>query len=256
MGLLGTVRILRCVVRRASALRLANQSWPRRAARLLPRRAIPWRAGAPRHHVATPCVSGTIEAAFRAARLEVPADSAQTIANTYRLKPEVTDSAFGSCLARRLLIKSCTARVRMPAGQTPTRVKAFANGVVAPMGKLIDRQPSGADEWLTYEWNLEGPLRPPRARAGHRRHRRRSHRVRSGHRREHRRPAGSQAAAVPTGGGDRRLPRRADSQAPHARRSLKAAHRLVAHQVERTLQRRSRHDAQRTCHARRVDSSH
>ena len=103
--------------------------------------------------------SGTIEAAFRAARLEVPADSAQTIANTYRLKPEVQILPLAAP-SKPLVDQKLTARVRMPAGQTPTRVKAFANGVVAPMGKLVDRQSSGADEWLTYEWNLKVPSDP------------------------------------------------------------------------------------------------
>ena len=119
--------------------------------------------------------SGTIEAAFRAARLEAPADSAQTIANAYRLKPEVQilpfqnlssqDSGEGLSDAPLAVGKSSAgrklrARVRMPAGQTPVRVKAFANGVVAPSGKLIDRQAKGANEWLTYEWNLAVPSDP------------------------------------------------------------------------------------------------
>jgi hypothetical protein len=118
--------------------------------------------------------SGTIEAAFRAAQLEAPTASAQTLANTYRLKPEVQilsqypppqstgEEISGEPLAvgKPRADQKLRARVRMPAGQTPARVKAFANGVVAPAGKLVDQQSQGADSWLTYEWNLAVPDDP------------------------------------------------------------------------------------------------
>jgi WD40 repeat protein len=102
--------------------------------------------------------TGTIEAAFRAARIDAPADSAQTIANTYRLKPEVNIlplEAAGKSLDGQTL----QARIRMSAGQTSARVKAFANGVVASAGKLIESESDGADE-LTYEWQLKVPSDP------------------------------------------------------------------------------------------------
>jgi WD40 repeat protein len=102
--------------------------------------------------------SGTIEAAFRAARLAAPTDSAQTIANTYRLKPEVQILPLDD--DKPLADQKLQARVRMPVGQIPARVKAFANGVVAPAGKLVDRQSNGSDEWLTYEWDLAVPSDP------------------------------------------------------------------------------------------------
>ena len=103
--------------------------------------------------------SGSIEAAFRAARVLSPADSAQTLANTYRLKPEVEilSPLAGSEVADAKVAGKVRARIRIPAGQTLARAKAFANGVVAPPGRLLEHRREGGVEIFNYEWTLAVP---------------------------------------------------------------------------------------------------
>lgn len=105
--------------------------------------------------------AGSIEAAFRAAQLEVPADAASSIANTYRLSPSVkivstTGFGGGDDPSEHIL----RAQIRVPAGQTLLRAKAFANAVVSQPGKLVGRKLDGSDELLLYEWQLAIPQDP------------------------------------------------------------------------------------------------
>jgi WD40 repeat protein len=106
--------------------------------------------------------AGTVEAAFRAVRADSPADAAQTIANTYRLQPEVTILAPDADvdLAAGPEARTLRARIRVPAGQQLVTPKAFANGVVAPAGRLVQRDTQGGNEVLEYEWQLAVPSDP------------------------------------------------------------------------------------------------
>ena len=106
--------------------------------------------------------SGSVEAALRAAQIVPPANSNQTLVNTYRLKPEVQilSPSAGADLTAEKVTNKLRARIRIPAGQTLARAKAFANGVVSAPGQLLQRDLEGGIEILDYEWTLAVPSDP------------------------------------------------------------------------------------------------
>lgn len=102
--------------------------------------------------------SGSLERAFRAVGATAPDASGETLVRTYRQKPEVTIvPPSGGATAPVLREEVLTAQVRYGVGQQLARVKAFAGGVVAPPGKVIDQQSDGKTVVATYRWKLAVP---------------------------------------------------------------------------------------------------
>ena len=100
--------------------------------------------------------TGSLEAAFEAARLQPPADSAGAIVNAYRLKPKVEilsprdDEQVGDSAKLRAAIT-----VESNTQLVPPR--AFANGVPATNRRLVSSVDVDGQLTETYEWDLALP---------------------------------------------------------------------------------------------------
>ncbi len=105
---------------------------------------------------------GSLEQAFKAAQSEPPIDAAQTVAHTYRLKPEVSIVAPtpGIRLGESGQPTVLRARIRVPAGQSIVAPKAFANGVVAPPGQMTGTITDNGESVYDYEWQMAIPSDP------------------------------------------------------------------------------------------------
>ena len=101
--------------------------------------------------------AGSLEAAFRSARLEPPAESHETVSNQYWLKPhvEILQPAEGQQLdSDRAVIK---AAVTVRHGQQIVPPKAFANGVVAIEPQQIQQQAVPEGRTYVYQWQSRLP---------------------------------------------------------------------------------------------------
>lgn len=101
--------------------------------------------------------AGDIENAFRVASIEPPANPHESLADYYRLKPEITIESprtSGDVQTRTVQI---VARVRVPAGQRLVSPEAFANGVQAGQPTLIAETPASDSAEYAYRWLMSVP---------------------------------------------------------------------------------------------------
>jgi len=103
--------------------------------------------------------TGDLEAAFQAARLDAPANSAEALVNSYRLKPEVEilSPRDGETIRGEATLK---AKLSVDAAQRLAPPKAFANGVVAGGRRLASETVEDGRRHYTYEWDLRLPSDP------------------------------------------------------------------------------------------------
>jgi hypothetical protein len=100
--------------------------------------------------------AGSLEDAFRMARLEPPEQSQQSVVHQYWLKPqvEIIEPTDGQRLdSDRPVIR---AAISVRNGQKLVTPKAFANGVVAPDPRQIERRDVPGGQTSVYQW--EAPL--------------------------------------------------------------------------------------------------
>ena len=101
--------------------------------------------------------AGSLEDAFRGAKLQPPAAEVDVVGTEYRLKPRITilSPQEGATVNGPQLVVRATVQVRSGLALVPP--KAFANGVISVSRRLVeDREIEGGRE-LLYEWNMRLP---------------------------------------------------------------------------------------------------
>lgn len=106
--------------------------------------------------------AGTLEGAFRGAGAEPPDRPGRTLADNYLRKPavEIVSPESGAVFDETAESRLLQAEIEVPRDQRVTRAKAFANGVVAPPGKLLRAVDTVDGRRLTYQWELAVPNDP------------------------------------------------------------------------------------------------
>jgi WD40 repeat protein len=99
---------------------------------------------------------GSLDGAFRAARIDPPARAEDAIVNSYRLKPEVQilSPQAGATIRGSTPL---TARVSVDVGERIAPPKAFANGVVAVNRRLVSEKVADGKLQSTYAWDVYAP---------------------------------------------------------------------------------------------------
>lgn len=99
---------------------------------------------------------GSLDGAFRAARIDPPANAEDAIVNSYRLKPEVRilSPAEGATIRGTTPL---TARVTVDVGERVAPPKAFANGVVAVNRRLVSETVADGKRQSIYSWDVKAP---------------------------------------------------------------------------------------------------
>lgn len=101
--------------------------------------------------------AGSLDDAFRGARLLPPAAENEVVRDEYRMKPRITilSPLDGATVDGSQLAVRATVQVRSGLALTPP--KAFANGVVFASRRLVEEREIKGGRELLYEWNVRLP---------------------------------------------------------------------------------------------------